>query len=347
MQAASRTYFSRPASALDLRRSALLAGLPQAPTDYDPLLHPHRARERRDEVLDQMHSQGYINGRQRHRAEAAGLGLDPGERYTTVHDPYFFDYVQQQLIRALRSADGARRRPRGPDHARPPATGARAGRGRRRRRDGSAGRRRRWWRPTWRPGTCSRWRPPPTTPTDQFNIAADGHRQPGSAFKPFVLATALEQGINPYKTYLRRLEPGDPVPVRPRGRAMDRQQRRARRGADERHPGDHGLRERRVRTARPRRRPGERRRDRALAGDHQPARRLSLRGHRRPAGRRLPAGDVERLRELRRRRRPPPGFGDRERGLPGRPGIRSAPTKPQRQLPGRSTGAGRPRRRRC
>ena len=51
VQAASKIYFSRPVWKLDLRREALLAGLPQAPTDYNPILNPAGARERRNEVL--------------------------------------------------------------------------------------------------------------------------------------------------------------------------------------------------------------------------------------------------------------------------------------------------------
>jgi penicillin-binding protein 1A len=50
--------------------------------------------------------------------------------------------------------------------------------------------------------------------SDQFNIAAEGHRQPGSAFKPFVLATALKQGVNPYKTFY---DGSSPVTLYPYG----------------------------------------------------------------------------------------------------------------------------------
>src|SRR5215218_3873820 len=47
-QAASRFYFSKPVWKLDLSRAAMLAGLPQAPTDYNPILNPGGARERRN-----------------------------------------------------------------------------------------------------------------------------------------------------------------------------------------------------------------------------------------------------------------------------------------------------------
>src|SRR5262249_20905605 len=54
VEAASETFFSRSASKLNLPQAALLAGLPQAPTTYDPLNNPHGARARRNEVLQAM-----------------------------------------------------------------------------------------------------------------------------------------------------------------------------------------------------------------------------------------------------------------------------------------------------
>ena len=51
IEAASQIYFSKPAKDLDLEEAALLAGLPQAPSLYDPLLDPKAAIERRDVVL--------------------------------------------------------------------------------------------------------------------------------------------------------------------------------------------------------------------------------------------------------------------------------------------------------
>src|SRR6185312_14305453 len=53
-QAASRTYFSKPASRLTLVQAALLAGLPQAPSVYDPIANPHAALARRNDVLRSM-----------------------------------------------------------------------------------------------------------------------------------------------------------------------------------------------------------------------------------------------------------------------------------------------------
>ena len=47
----------------------------------------------------------------------------------------------------------------------------------------------------------------PYSPTSQFNFAADAHRQPGSSFKPYVLAAAISQGMNPDTTYYSGASP--------------------------------------------------------------------------------------------------------------------------------------------
>src|SRR5205085_11963647 len=60
VQAAAQTYFSRRASRLTLSQAALLAGLPQAPTVYDPFTHPRLALRRRNEVLGALHDTGVI-----------------------------------------------------------------------------------------------------------------------------------------------------------------------------------------------------------------------------------------------------------------------------------------------
>ena len=98
VQAASRIYFSRPVWKLDLRRAALLAGLPQAPTDYNPILNPAGARERRDEVLAKMADLGFVSEAEARAAEGEGLGLDVSRSFFTHRQPYFFDYVEDKLI---------------------------------------------------------------------------------------------------------------------------------------------------------------------------------------------------------------------------------------------------------
>ena len=61
VEAASEIYFSKHASELSLKEAALLAGLPQAPSTFDPFLDPNAAIQRRDEVLRSMLETGSIN----------------------------------------------------------------------------------------------------------------------------------------------------------------------------------------------------------------------------------------------------------------------------------------------
>ena len=154
--------------------------------------------------------------------------------------------------------------------------------------------------------------------SSQFNLAAQGHRQPGSTFKTFVLTTALKQGIDPYSTYYV----SKPLSI-DTGRWGHWDVHTADEGylgLGQPPAGDGRLRQHRLRPARPRRRARTGRRNGALDGDHQPARRDPGRGDRRPADRRLAAGDVERLRDPRRRRHPPRPDRDPPRRLPRRPG---------------------------
>ncbi len=96
-QAAARMFFDKPVSELTLPQSALLAGLPQAPTQYNPFLNPDGARSRRAEVLDAMVTAGYISEQQAEDAKAAPLGVHRGRFYSQRREQFFFDYVEQEL----------------------------------------------------------------------------------------------------------------------------------------------------------------------------------------------------------------------------------------------------------
>jgi penicillin-binding protein 1A len=98
IQAASRTFFGKPAKELTLNEGALLAGLPQAPSRYNPFLSPDLARARRDDVLRRMAEQHYITQEQAAEAIAMPLGVKPNTFYTARRENYFFDYVKSQLI---------------------------------------------------------------------------------------------------------------------------------------------------------------------------------------------------------------------------------------------------------
>ena len=100
VEAASQTYFNRHASQLKLRQAALLAGLPQAPSVYDPFHNPKAAIARRNEVLQTMLADG--------RDHAGGSTAARGARDVQLEarpdlhadpQPYFFSYVIDELER--------------------------------------------------------------------------------------------------------------------------------------------------------------------------------------------------------------------------------------------------------
>jgi penicillin-binding protein 1A len=97
VQAASRVFFDRSVWQLDLAQEALLAGLPQAPSEYNPFLSPGLARQRRQEVLQAMVQSHYITQAQASTAEAEPLGVHRNAAYSQHAIPYAFDFVVQQL----------------------------------------------------------------------------------------------------------------------------------------------------------------------------------------------------------------------------------------------------------
>src|SRR5215813_983223 len=77
IEAAAETYFGKPARELNLAQASLLAGLPQAPSYYDPYTNLQAARERQAYVLDQMVRTGAISAAERAAAANAPLALVP------------------------------------------------------------------------------------------------------------------------------------------------------------------------------------------------------------------------------------------------------------------------------
>ncbi len=201
VEAAAQTYFSRHAKNLTLLQSALLAGLPQAPSIYDPLHNPRAALQRRSEVLQAMLETHAITQAQYDAAaRSTSLGLKPGRIYTRIKEPYFFTYVREELeqaygantvreggLKVYTTIDPRLQRlaqkaildvlPYKTDPAAAivsivPGTGA------------------------IRAMTAV-----VRTAGNQFNLAAQSGRQAGSTFKTFVLASAIEKGVDPDSTY--------------------------------------------------------------------------------------------------------------------------------------------------
>ncbi len=199
VEAAAVTYFDKHAKDLKLRESALLAGLPQAPSQYNPFRNPTAAIERRNAVLRQMLENGYITQAEYQKAAKRGLGLRRGFRYVHRREPYFFDYVQDKLIE--RYSTGVARRgglrihttinPKMQDLARDAINA--------------------YWGDPAGPssaivaidpndGKIRAMASSGTYGERRFNLAAQGHRQPGSAFKTMVLTAAVLKGVDPDST---------------------------------------------------------------------------------------------------------------------------------------------------
>ncbi|MGZ4371391.1 MAG: transglycosylase domain-containing protein, partial [Gaiellaceae bacterium] len=203
IEAAAQTYFSKPARKLTLNQSALLAGLPQAPSVFDPFQRPAQAIARRDEVLRAMLANGNITSSQYANAVAQrNLRLKAGRLYSRIREPYFFGYVREELQRqyganTVRSGglkvyttidprlqrfalDAIKRTlPYSSDPAAAivsinPHNGA----------------------------IRAMTEVSPGNPKNQVNFASSARRQPGSTFKTIVLTTAISQGISPSTTYL-------------------------------------------------------------------------------------------------------------------------------------------------
>jgi penicillin-binding protein 1A len=201
VEAAAQTYFSTSARRLTLTQAALLAGLPQAPSVYDPLRRPSVALSRRNDVLRALYETHNITLGQLQAALRKPLGLKPGSIYKTIRQPYFFGYVEDQLVdhfgaekvrrgglrikttidpRLQKAASDAMKgilRSKNDPAAALVAIDPRNGKIRAMEVDVPSGERL------------------------QFNLASQGHRQAGSAFKPFVLAAAVDEGISLNSTF--------------------------------------------------------------------------------------------------------------------------------------------------
>jgi membrane peptidoglycan carboxypeptidase len=95
IEAAAESYFRIPASKLDLAQAAMLAGLPQAPTEWNPVLNPDPAKLRQDEVLQAMVRSNFIT--QEDMDKATNEKLTYYAPTNTYLAPHFVDYVLAEL----------------------------------------------------------------------------------------------------------------------------------------------------------------------------------------------------------------------------------------------------------
>ena len=199
-EAASRTYFGKGADDLRVEEAALLAGIVQLPAYYDPFVNPGPAGERRDVVLGEMLEAGYLTQGEHDAAVRAPVALSPGGVVEAPEEiAHYVAAVRGELVAALGAeaverggltvrtaldarAQGAARKaaeatldPGGPGGDPAAAVAAvEPGTGRVRALMSHSGE---------------------DYAVAPFNLATQARRQPGSTFKPFVVAAALRQGI--------------------------------------------------------------------------------------------------------------------------------------------------------
>jgi penicillin-binding protein 1A len=203
VQMAARVYFDKKAYELSLPEAALLAGIPANPSLYDPVVNPKTSRARRSTVLHLMYDQGMITAGELAAADHAPLPKPEDVRLPGTGGPaaYFVEYVKQQLIDTYGPAEvfGGGLKVTTTidlelqDLARRTVAEVLGGKG----------------KPSAalvaidpRDGRVLAMYGGRNFRESQFNLAVQGERQPGSSFKPFVLAAALHEGISPQTTFV-------------------------------------------------------------------------------------------------------------------------------------------------
>ncbi len=212
VQAASLTYFDKDIREITLPQAALLAGLPQAPTAYNPFENPEQARQRRNVVLNEMAEQGFITRETAEQAKRAGLDLKRGQAYKRKREEYFFEYVRQVLIDRYGEKEvqnGAFKVYTTIDPALQSAARTAISENLYYDDDPDAAIVMVNSQKGFIRAMASSQR---FSQENQFNLATQARRQPGSTFKTFVLTEAIRQQINPYSTLYesRKLNLVDP-----------------------------------------------------------------------------------------------------------------------------------------
>ncbi len=203
---AAWVYFGKTVDKLTLGETAMIAGLPPAPSVYSPIENPETAKKRRTVVIDRMLEQGFINQEQADKAKAEPLDLKKSTPKKLFSDgPYFTDYVMQEVPKLISKEDmetggliiettlNARWQKAaetavqeaikldGPGQGFDQASLVAI--------DPSNGEIRAMV------GGYDYYK------ESQFNRVTQAQRQPGSTFKPFVYLSAVASGISPYKSY--------------------------------------------------------------------------------------------------------------------------------------------------
>ena len=227
VEAASRDLFGKSVEDVTIAEGAMLAALPKGPSAYTPRNNRKRALARRNLVLGLMRREGYLDDIGLVAARAEPLRIAENEwRPPQPDESYALDAVRAFVDSVDACAEGARRRRLRRVHdarprraARRPTApcGAARRRSSRRRGTGPGGTaersRARWSRSIRAPATSARSSAAGSTSAAASIARSRAHRQPGSAFKPFVYAAALAAGFTP-----ATLVDDEPVEVEQDGR---------------------------------------------------------------------------------------------------------------------------------
>jgi len=96
--AASQTYFNKPLRDITIAEAAMLAGLPKAPSAYNPVRNPRRAQIRQHYVIDRMRDLGYITEQQAAKAKIEKLGIKGAPKGESIHAEYVSEMVRQVMV---------------------------------------------------------------------------------------------------------------------------------------------------------------------------------------------------------------------------------------------------------
>ncbi len=208
VETASQTYFGKNSKDVTIAEAALLAGVIQTPNANNPFIDPGRALARRDKVISNMLEQGKISSAEAKAAIDTPIQLAPIDLVGGSRHPYFVDFVKQTILTDSSFGETEAERadalykgglriyttidPKLQQYAEEAVWGTLD-------------------RPEDPSGSLVSIEPKTgyikamvggkDYNTSKLNLATQGKRQPGSSFKPFVLASAIEDGISVNQSY--------------------------------------------------------------------------------------------------------------------------------------------------